>query len=59
MLESLSKILLMGDQQVYSINLFDINSPIISWTTDRILLCLSVIFSLDSTQVFMHQLHHA
>jgi len=40
-----------GDQQIYGTDYFDTFAPVVSWTTVRILLVLSVIFELDTKQV--------
>ena len=40
-----------GDQQVHGIDYFDTFAPVVSWTTVRILLILSVILGLDTKQV--------
>jgi len=50
-----------GDQQIYGMDYFDTFAPIVSCTTVRILLVLSVIFDLDTKQVdytcaFLHAL---
>jgi len=49
------------DQQVYGVDYFDTFAPVVSWTTVRILLILSVSLELDTKQVdytcaFLHTL---
>ena len=40
-----------GDQQIEGIDLFDTYAPVVSWTTVRFLLVLSVVLKLATKQV--------